>query len=92
MSLFIDDFKLFIFLFILYDFDYCLGNFPNDFKVVIFVFLDFYERNLFGFIGFLTRNVVNVEDFISLNWRGYRGWVFSYAITEELHAPVFTPE
>ena len=75
-----------------YDFDYCLGSFPNDFKVVIFVLLDFYERNLFGFIGFLTRNVVNVEDFISLNWRGYRGWVFSYAITEELKAPVFTPE
>ena len=32
-----------------YDFDYCLGSFPNDFKVVIFVLLDFYERNLFGF-------------------------------------------
>ena len=75
-----------------YDFDYRLGSFPNDFKVVIFVLLDFYERNLFGFTGFLTRNVVNVEDFISLIWRGYRGWVFSYAITEELHAPVFTPE
>ena len=75
-----------------YDFDYCLSSFPNDFKVVIFVLLDFYERNLFGFTGFLTRNVVKEDDFISFVWRRYRGWVFSYAITEELHAPVFTPE
>jgi hypothetical protein len=77
-------------LFMLYDFDCCLGSFPNDYKLLYFCYLAFTD-------GTCLFHWVFNEDFgtyggFYIFWRRYRGWVFSYAITEELHAPVFTPE
>ena len=71
--------------------DCFLGSFPNDCELLYLCFL-FLQTGLVCSTGFLTTDLVFAGDFIIVFWRWYRGWGFSYAITEELHAPVFTPE
>jgi hypothetical protein len=52
-------------LFMLYDFDCCLGSFPNDYKLLYFCCLAFTDGT-YVFHRVLTRNLVFTEDFIFL--------------------------
>ena len=71
-------------------YDCFLGSFPNDCGLLYLCYWIITDGTCW--FHWVFNEEYGTYGGFHIFWRRYRGWVFSYAITEELHAPVFTPE